>query len=66
MDISLFPYYVRVIGEQHWWMPTSVDYMNKQLWHQRSQVSGDGEWIDFDDVEFKHNPKFKLDGKILN
>lgn len=51
--MSHFPYQVRVLDEQFWFTPTMINYMNRQLWHQRSQVFGEGECIDFDDVEFR-------------
>lgn len=58
MNEKLFPYKCKEISEEYWFTPTMIDYMNQQVWHQRSQVSEDGEWIDFDDVEFIKNPEF--------
>lgn len=40
-------------------VPTIIDYDNSMVWHQKSQASGDGEWIDFDDVIFVKNERFE-------
>lgn len=40
-------------------VPTTIDYDNQQVWHQRSQVSGEGEWWAFDEVTFEKNPDFE-------
>lgn len=59
MNTKQFPYQVRVLNEKNWFIPTMIDYMDRQVWHQRSQVSEDGEWINFNDVEFRRNYDFQ-------
>jgi len=33
--------------------PTMVDFDNQEAWHQKGQASENGEWIEFDDIEFE-------------
>ena len=40
--------------------PTQIDYENRLLWHQNSQVLGDGDWVSMDDVTLSHNQYFEI------
>jgi len=46
-----FPYECTVKETGRKFTPIMIDYDNEQVW-QQGQASGNGEWLDFDDVEF--------------
>jgi len=52
-------YKVKSYGINSTFIPTRIDYENQMVWHQKGQSSGNGEWIDFEDVIFTRNPQFK-------
>jgi hypothetical protein len=58
-----FPYSCKVrasnnadVGKE--FIPTQIDYENRQVWWQQGQASGNGEWLDFSSVDFIKNPDF--------
>lgn len=57
-DVSKYPYLAWYNGKE--FVPTMIDYDNKMAWMQISQVSGDGEWISFEDLALTPNPYFTI------
>ena len=47
-----FPYECTVKETGRKFTPIMIDYDNEQVWWQQGQASGNGEWLDFRDVEF--------------
>lgn len=60
LNCQRFPYKAIIIENRKEFTPTMIDFDNKMVWNQKSQVSGDGEWIQFEDIELHPNPYFKL------
>lgn len=56
--IDKFPYEAKIKDTGNTFVPTMIDYDNRMVWHQKGQASGNGEWIDFECVEFVKNEKF--------
>jgi hypothetical protein len=52
-------YKVKSYGINPTFTPTRIDYENQMVWHQKGQSSGNGEWIDFEDIIFTRNLQFK-------
>jgi hypothetical protein len=59
-DVTKFPFVAKIYSNDLEFIPTMIDYDNRQVWHQRSQVASDGEWIDFDDVLLTPNKFFNI------
>jgi hypothetical protein len=57
---SKFPYECSFKLDGNKFIPTIIDYDNKQVWKQNSQVSDDGDWINFDELIFKELKNFKI------
>lgn len=55
-----FPFTARHLQTGETFVPTQIDYANRQVWHQKGQSSDNGEWIDFDEVQLTPNPFFKI------
>lgn len=60
LECQQYPYRAKPKGGSGSFVPTMIDYNMKMVWRQRSQVSGDGEWISMDDVTLTPNPYFQL------
>ena len=59
LDCQQYPYEATFRNGMSF-VPTMIDFDCRLLWHQKSQVSGDGEWVSMDDVTLKPNPYFQL------
>ena len=53
-----YPYECTIKETGETFVPIQIDYDNRNVWHQRSQVSCDGEWYSFDEVIFKRIETF--------
>jgi len=53
-----YPYKCVIKNTGDKFIPIMIDYDNKQIWRQNGQASENGEWIDFDNVEFFKNRNF--------
>lgn len=62
-DIKIdYPYICvyKTEGQSFSFIPTMIDYMNKQVYRQIGQTSDSGEWFAFDEVEFIQIKQFNI------
>jgi len=55
-----FPYECTVLDTEEKFLPTRIDYENRQVWRQIGQASDSGQWYDYDEIELEWNPFFLL------
>jgi len=53
-----FPYECKVKKTGRSFVPTVIDYDNRQVWNQVAQTSGAGEWYGFEEVDFSKRDEF--------